>query len=280
MINYKEVKPELLKQVEKVIDEAGKHKYSVSAVYGAYNAAYNLKEKPQTCSSCLRARVSKLREWLKGYKEYQKKSQGISYNVTIDDAETSITILEDGKAQDKDGKNLKPGKYPVIEGGTIVVSVGSKGRFEESEQAPKLETNEPTTYQLADGRTLYVDTENNATFQDLQGVPFAVAPGEYALEDSDKFIRIDLVSSFVGIVDTVTYTVDEKDGGKMELNPTTGEVTLDGEPVPKGEYFLQGKEFGTSAVLIVGPNSIAVKQEGDVFVVENVKEDLPTNTDD
>lgn len=268
--DYSKVKPEFVKQVEKVIAEGDRHRYSASGVYAVHNAAYGLKETPQTCSSCLRARVNKLRDWMKGYKEYQKKSNGTSYKAIVDGIESLIILQDDGKAIDKDGKGVKPGKYPVIEGGTIIVSVGSKGRYEEPEPV------QPVTHKLADGRTLFVDADNKATFQDVEGKPFAVAPGEYAIEGSTQFVRIGLTSDFVGIVDTVTYTIDGEEGGVIELNPITGAATIDGNPAPEGDYFLQGREPETLAVLIVGPNGVAVKQEGDIFIVEDVKEEKPT----
>lgn len=69
-VDYSKVTPALVKQVKDVIADADKHTYSVSKVYAAYNAAFGLRETPQTCSSCLRNRARSLREWLKGYGEY------------------------------------------------------------------------------------------------------------------------------------------------------------------------------------------------------------------
>ncbi|WP_373125888.1 hypothetical protein [Bacteroides sp. HPS0048] len=71
--NYSNVTPALVKQVRNVISEADKHRYSVSAVYSAYNTALNKKDIPQSCSSCLRNRVRELRKWLDGYEAFLKK---------------------------------------------------------------------------------------------------------------------------------------------------------------------------------------------------------------
>lgn len=60
----------LVKQVRDVIADGDKHRYSVSAVYGAYNTAFGKNDRPQTCSSCLRNRVRELRGWLAGYEKY------------------------------------------------------------------------------------------------------------------------------------------------------------------------------------------------------------------
>lgn len=70
--DYSKVTPALVKQVKDVIADSVKHTYSVSKVYAAYNAAFVLRETPQTCSSCLRNRVRLLIDWLKGYDEYAK----------------------------------------------------------------------------------------------------------------------------------------------------------------------------------------------------------------
>lgn len=65
-ISYDAVTPAMVSLVRDVIGEADKHKYSVSRVYAAYNAAYNKRDQPQTCSSCLRNRVRELKAWYNG----------------------------------------------------------------------------------------------------------------------------------------------------------------------------------------------------------------------
>jgi len=62
-IALKDASPLLVKQVEAVIADAKKHTFSVSKVYAAYNAVFQLKEKPQTCASCLQNRADKLAKW-------------------------------------------------------------------------------------------------------------------------------------------------------------------------------------------------------------------------
>lgn len=71
-MDYSKVTPELITKVKDVIADGAKHTYSVSKVYAAYNAAYSLRETPQTCSSCLRTRVRLLTDWLKKYEDYAK----------------------------------------------------------------------------------------------------------------------------------------------------------------------------------------------------------------
>lgn len=71
---YDKVSDDLLKRIKKVIADGDSHRYSVSAVYGAYNEAYGKRDIPQTCSTCLRNRVRELRKYMEGYNAYMKAS--------------------------------------------------------------------------------------------------------------------------------------------------------------------------------------------------------------
>lgn len=95
-VDYSKATPALVKQVKDVIADADKHTYSVSKVYAAHNAAFGLREQPQTCSSCLRNRARDLRDWLKGYDEYAKAPK--PETPPAGNGGTG----EDGKAQDGD----------------------------------------------------------------------------------------------------------------------------------------------------------------------------------
>jgi len=65
--DYKHITPEIEKKVKTVLGEAGKHTYSVSRIYDAHNAVFQLREVAQACSSCLRNRVRNLRNWAHEY---------------------------------------------------------------------------------------------------------------------------------------------------------------------------------------------------------------------
>ena len=157
-VDYSKVTPALVKQVKDVIADADKHTYSVSKVYAAHNAAFGLREQPQTCSSCLRNRARDLRDWLKGYDDYAGKSEeakrladeaakdqnnpqyaapapGVIRIPLTDGAPMDFTpVSEDdqtkGTVSWPDGTKVAPGKYTTARGETIVVQVGSKGRIE------------------------------------------------------------------------------------------------------------------------------------------------------
>lgn len=96
-VDYSKVTPALVKQVKDVIADADKHTYSVSKVYAAHNAAFGLREQPQTCSSCLRNRARDLRDWLKGYDEYAKANAPKPETPPAGEGKD-----EGGKAQDGD----------------------------------------------------------------------------------------------------------------------------------------------------------------------------------
>lgn len=49
--------------VEDVLAMAAKNRYSVSKIFAAHNAVFELKEQAQSCASCLTIRVSALRKW-------------------------------------------------------------------------------------------------------------------------------------------------------------------------------------------------------------------------
>lgn len=75
-VSYDHVTPKLLAQVNGAIKDADKHKYSVSRVYGAYNAALLKNDKHEACASCLRNRVAALRAWARGYAAQLPKVEG------------------------------------------------------------------------------------------------------------------------------------------------------------------------------------------------------------
>lgn len=134
---YGHVTPAMLKGVHEVLAESIKHTYSTSKVYGVYNDVMRTKEVPQTCGTCLRNRVRELKVWLAGYEE-SLKVEGVMFELADGG---SLEMVEGGKVLDANGKGTKPGKYELMDGGTLYVSVGSKGRHE---PAPVVElTEEP-----------------------------------------------------------------------------------------------------------------------------------------
>lgn len=163
--NYTHVTPELLERVRGVIAESVKHSYSVSRVYAAYNGAMQKKEQPQTCGSCLKRRVRELKSWLAEYENAQPAPVVESFEL---EGGGTITIT-DGKAKDEDGKGVAPGKYPTADGGTVVVAVGSKGRYETKAMPQYDDPGAPGYVPQVEGTVRYPMAE---------GTPFDFMPDE------------------------------------------------------------------------------------------------------
>lgn len=113
---------ELKAKVKFVLQQAQhSNKYSVSRIYAAHNAVFNLKEEPQTCSTCLTSRVAALRKW---WSENEPKTDKVAttgeaqeatsydgvvskYKINFDggsELDTLGTFLTAGAATDKVGK--------------------------------------------------------------------------------------------------------------------------------------------------------------------------------
>ena len=54
---------DLKAKVKFVLQQAQHNRYSVSRIYAAHNAIFELDEAPQTCATCLTSRAAKLRKW-------------------------------------------------------------------------------------------------------------------------------------------------------------------------------------------------------------------------
>jgi len=72
-VDYSGVTPALVDLVKDVIAEGDRHSYTVSKVYAAYNAAFGLRDTPQTCGTCLQKRVRLLAAWLDGLGDYARE---------------------------------------------------------------------------------------------------------------------------------------------------------------------------------------------------------------
>lgn len=70
-VDFKTVSPALVQEVENVLAEAAKHKYSASRVYSAHNQVMGKTETPEVCASCLKKRAEALRKWYGEYTMHQ-----------------------------------------------------------------------------------------------------------------------------------------------------------------------------------------------------------------
>lgn len=149
--DYGNVTPALIGQVREVIADGARHHYSVSKVYGAYNAVFGKKDTPQTCSSCLRNRVRELCKWLEGYEKHSENAapqyddpaapgfiepangivrypmaEGIPFDFLPDEG-TAVK----GSVIRADGSKVRPGTYITAEGLKIVVQPGGRANIKE-----------------------------------------------------------------------------------------------------------------------------------------------------
>lgn len=143
--DYGKATPALVKQVKGVIAESENHRYSVSAVFGAYNAAFGKNDKPQTCRSCLVNRVRELRDWYKGYLSYTAGKKGKGDNpeddetplMTFIDIKTGEAVTlkvlkmenDEAEVQAEDGSPAPEGEYTHhFESGATVRVLVSNGK--------------------------------------------------------------------------------------------------------------------------------------------------------
>ena len=171
-IDYNKVTPALVKQVKDVIADGGKHTYSVSKVYTAYNAAFGLHETPQTCSSCLRNRVRMLVDWLKGYDEYVRAKAPKPVSPPVGNNGTG----EAGKARDGGETGPEP-QYDNPEAPGYVAQAEGTVRYPMSEGIPfDFLPNEGTIVKgvvtRADGTKI-----KPGTYVTAEGLEIVVQPG-------------------------------------------------------------------------------------------------------
>lgn len=173
--DYSKVMPTLVKQVEKVLEEADKHNYSTLGVFNAYNAAYGLNDKPQTCSSCLRARVKLLREWMKGYKAQLKDQTPPNHEYVqayeLQDGKKLYTQndLLDPPLCFENGEVIADGNYVLKDGVRIIVSSGAIVTMLEKVEPQYTDPAAPGYVQQKEGTVRYLMTE---------GMPFDFLPNE------------------------------------------------------------------------------------------------------
>lgn len=157
--DYSHVDDALRGKVLKVIAESGTHTYSVSRVYEAYNAVFKKSETPQTCSSCLRNRVSELKKWLEEDEQvpvagvhvlpqyidedapgYVAQAVGtVRYpmlsGIPIDFLPAEGTITE-GTGTYANGAPIEDGEHITAEGLTMVAIAGCITIYEQSPAKP------------------------------------------------------------------------------------------------------------------------------------------------
>lgn len=105
---FSDATPEQVAAAKQIIEDAGKHRYYVSRIYGMYNTVTGKNEAPQTCSSCLRARAREISKW---YDEGTKDAVQVGKKAKTAAAKTSVDLTP--KAEDLAVAGLKDN--PAVE---------------------------------------------------------------------------------------------------------------------------------------------------------------------
>lgn len=121
---------ELIKLVEQVLEEKRNHIYSVSRIYAAYNAAFNLKEELQSCASCLKVRADKLEKWNAERTRVEPIEgdvpRGEVYTIKAKSGEEVQVIFDGEKANLLNGSKPTAGTYEMQDGGLMAIQPGGK----------------------------------------------------------------------------------------------------------------------------------------------------------
>lgn len=154
------VTPQVVAQVEAVLADKKKNRYSTSGIYAAHNAVFNKNEAPQSCASCLKKRAEALEKWYnaleltavvnvgenpKGarpaedaelHNEEAKAGVDEAQDFDLMDVTNKkgeafkikfVTVEGDtGTVTQADGKALNAGTYSTKDGDTLAVQPGGK----------------------------------------------------------------------------------------------------------------------------------------------------------
>lgn len=100
---FSDATPEQVAAAKQIIDDAAKHRYYVSRIYGMYNTVTGKNEAPQTCSSCLRARAREISKW---YEEGTKDVVQVTKKAKAKASKTSVDLTP--KAEDLQKGAVQP----------------------------------------------------------------------------------------------------------------------------------------------------------------------------
>lgn len=140
------VTPQVVAQVEAVLADKKKNRYSTSGIYAAHNAVFNKNEAPQSCASCLKKRAEALEKWYNAleltaedaelHNEEAKAGVDEAQDFDLMDVTNKkgeafkikfVTVEGDtGTVTQADGKALNAGTYTTKEGDTLAVQPGGK----------------------------------------------------------------------------------------------------------------------------------------------------------
>lgn len=230
-IEFEEVTPELLGQIERVVDMATRHEYGAKSVYGAHNAVFNKYEKPAACGSCLTRKVRDLRVFLGNYREWEKENgvenQGFDLDKLSGDALKQF--IEDNAIE-------------------VVISEGDTDEQVREMIERYYETNEPQSTQKVNVLS-HVNTDEN-------GAPILE-------HKTDEQIAVEKAVPAKQAEQIEAATIVElEDGALVSIDKTSGIATgEDTKRVKAGSYPIKGG--GVLAVTVKGTATIKPADESD-----------------
>lgn len=123
---YADATPAQIAAAKQIIDDAAKHRYYVSRIYGMYNAVTGKNEAPQTCSSCLRARSKEIKKWYdEGQPTAKKepKAEKVAKVAKVEDKPVQEAAAATGAKVDEPAKaaeaELDPNGLPAPAEGVV-----------------------------------------------------------------------------------------------------------------------------------------------------------------
>lgn len=125
---FSDATPEQVAAAKQIIEDAAKHRYYVSRIYGMYNTVTGKNETPQTCSSCLRARAREISKW---YEEGTKDAVQVGKKTAAAKkakAKTVGVIVEPSK----ENADLPKGYKAALEGDAAVAGLKDNPAVEET----------------------------------------------------------------------------------------------------------------------------------------------------
>lgn len=225
---YEHVTPAMVKQVDAVLAEAEKHKYSVSRVFGAFNTVMQKTDKPQTCSSCLRNRVRDLKKWRTEYAKATAPKAGkvvaMPLGENIDDAAPDTVDNGQDETADASTEDAPHGStFEFIQPGHAELVAD-----DQAEQSPAIDV-------PADVREVleFIDQAEQTADASTEEGPLA-GPAETAEEDTTAPAYPDQVEG------TVRYSMAE--GIPFDFLPDAGTLVkgtvlrADGSKIKAGTY--------------------------------------------
>lgn len=134
---FSDATPQQIAASKQIIDDAAKHRYYVSRIYGMYNTVSGKNEAPQTCSSCLRARAKEIKKWYdEGAKDAVQVAKAAAPKAPAPAKDTKTPVKEVTPVDEA----AKPAA-PIVENADITEEEAKAAEAELTAKAAELDPN-------------------------------------------------------------------------------------------------------------------------------------------